>query len=104
MSRRLPIFVVLFALLLLACGDGRNLSSTPGAAAAGKGFLYVSNTAANTIAAFLIDNTTGVLLPVPGSPFLSTGDAPGRAAVNSAARLLFVINRNSDTLSSYQIN
>jgi 6-phosphogluconolactonase (cycloisomerase 2 family) len=101
------ILAAILILLTLSCGNGhsgltaRNAGTTP---PNGNAFLYVSNTAANTITAFRIDNSSGTLLPVSGSPFRSSGTAPGRAAVNTAAHLLFVINQGSSTVSSYRID
>jgi YVTN family beta-propeller protein len=39
-------------------------------------FLYVANKVDNTISAFSVDLTTGMLAPLPGSPFSAGGTAP----------------------------
>ena len=77
-------------------------SSTP--VSSGTSFLYVSNGASNTISGFQVNNTTGTLLPLAGSPFASAGSTPGRMAADRAGRLLFVVNQLSSSVSSYAIS
>ena len=65
-------------------------------------FLYV-NHHSNSIAAFSIDQTTGVLTSVPGSPF-ATEARPSPPVLDPSGRYLYVVNRDSNTISSYSIH
>ena len=73
------------------------------------GFVYVTNAGGNSgpgaggISAYSIDNQTGSLLPVPGSPFADPG-GPWSIAVDPKARFAYVANRGDDTISAYAIS
>src|SRR5260221_9168354 len=56
---------------------GGFFSPTRITAAVVKDFLYSGNAGSNNIGAFSINPTTGVLTPVPGSPFATGGVADG---------------------------
>ena len=73
-------------------------------------FVYVLNyacasgcAASGTISAFAIDNTTGALTPVPGSPF-PTGDGPYSLAIAPSGRFAYVANYWSQDVWAYVIN
>ena len=107
MYRRISLpFVICLVLWLAACGsgNGRHSAASSTTAASGNGFLYISDSAANDIFGFRIDNSSGSLTPIAGSPFRATGSAPGRLTVDHAQRFLFGVNAVSATLASYVID
>lgn len=56
------------------------------------GFLWVAGTQYNQIAGFKIDNFTGNLTAIPGSPFQASGSNPRMIVVKPGGRYLYVIN------------
>jgi 6-phosphogluconolactonase len=68
-------------------------------------FAYVTIPALNEIAGFSIDEATGALTPLAGSPF-SAGLEPWSAAVApyAATEYLFVANKGSNSMSVYSID
>jgi hypothetical protein len=106
-GRNALLLTIFLALWLAACGTGvgpgggRRGTNPSTAPASGNGFLYVSDSAADDIFGFRIDNSSGNLTPVAGSPFHAIGSAPGRMAVDRAQRFLFGINTAPATLASY---
>jgi DNA-binding beta-propeller fold protein YncE len=74
--------------------------------ASGK-FVYVPNTADATISAFTLDNTSGMLTPVAGSPFPSGGvgsiNGPLGIATDNSGHLVYVCNASND-ISVFSIN
>ncbi|HLW87444.1 MAG TPA: beta-propeller fold lactonase family protein [Terriglobales bacterium] len=75
------------------------------------GFLYVANTGTNNISAFNIcdkvvttcadvNNPDGNLTPVTGSPF-SDGGSPVAIAIDPAFDFLYVLDKQSNQISSY---
>ncbi|WP_081858080.1 beta-propeller fold lactonase family protein [Thiomonas sp. FB-Cd] len=66
-------------------------------------FVYVTNKNGHSVSAYKIDNTTGALTPVAGSPFL-TGNAPTSVTVNPTSTFAYVTNYSDDTISAYSIN
>lgn len=75
-------------------------------------FLYVNDNvnAANTVSAFSIDQATGLLTLVAGSPFVTGGAGGGgffaanNIAVASNKNLLFVSNPGSSTIAVFSVN
>lgn len=61
-------------------------------------FVFVALSATNRVAVFSIDQTSGALTAVPGSPFATGNDPVGMATINN---LLYVSNTTDGTLSSY---
>lgn len=61
-------------------------------------FVFVTLAAANQVAAFSIDQSTGALTAVPGSPF-ATGNGP--VAIATAINFLYVSNTTDGTVSGY---
>ena len=68
---------------------------------AGNQFLFVSLSNAGQIAGFSIDNATGALTPIPGSPF-TAGKGPG-TLINGIANELLVINAGDHTVEAFSI-
>jgi DNA-binding beta-propeller fold protein YncE len=66
-------------------------------------FLFVANQGAGTVSAFSVNTATGMLAPVPGSPF-AAGSAPLGIAVDPMGNFVFVANQNSSTISCFSIN
>lgn len=56
-------------------------------------FLWVLGTQYNQIAGFKVDNYTGNLTQVVGSPFSSNGTNPVSIAVKSGGRFVYVVNK-----------
>lgn len=87
------------------------VSGSPFAAAAGAEFmafdsvhklLLVNNQAANSVSAFSINTSTGMLTAVPGSPF-ATGSRPTAVAVDPAGRFVFVANQASNSIGVFSV-
>jgi 6-phosphogluconolactonase (cycloisomerase 2 family) len=51
-------------------------------------FLFVTNTAANTISAYSVNKSTGALTAVSGSPFASGGTGPVSANIDPSGSFL----------------
>jgi DNA-binding beta-propeller fold protein YncE len=66
-------------------------------------FAYVTIPASNEIAGYSIDQTSGALTPLAGSPF-PTGVEPSSAVAAASALFLYVANTGSNSLSVYSIN
>lgn len=66
-------------------------------------FLYVPNTADNTISAFRIGASDGTLTEIAGSPF-PAGTEPGPATIDPAGRFLFVGNTGGNSVTVYRIS
>ncbi|HEY0163213.1 MAG TPA: beta-propeller fold lactonase family protein [Edaphobacter sp.] len=56
-------------------------------------FMWVLGTQYNQVAGFKVDNFTGNLTPVVGSPFSSNGTNPISIAVKPGGRFVYVINK-----------
>src|SRR5882762_2494032 len=63
-------------------------------------FAYVPNTGSNDITAYIVNETTGSLAPVVGSPF-ATGAIPRAVAVDPTGKYAYVANDTSGTVSAY---
>ncbi|HEY6253288.1 MAG TPA: beta-propeller fold lactonase family protein [Candidatus Angelobacter sp.] len=66
-------------------------------------FLFVSNQSANSLSAFSVNTSTGMLTAVPGSPF-TTGSRPTGVAVAPMAGLVFVGNQNDSSVTVFSMN
>jgi 6-phosphogluconolactonase (cycloisomerase 2 family) len=64
------------------------------------GYMWVLGTQYNQIAGFKIDDFTGNLTQVVGSPFTSGGADPVSLVVSSGGRFVYVVNKGSSTASS----
>jgi 6-phosphogluconolactonase len=67
-----------------------------------KQFLYVANTADNTISLFKIDSSSGALTEV--MPRTPTGLNPAVLSMDSAGAFLYASNNSSNTISAYSID
>jgi len=69
-------------------------------------FVYVTNRGANSVSAYAVDDSTGMLTEVQGSPF-ATGIQPAGVAVDRSNRFLYVANNyfgSAGNLSAYAID
>jgi len=64
-------------------------------------FLYVTLAGTNQVAAFSIAPDSGILSPVPGSPFAAGGDPTQLVLAN---KFLYVSNSQDGTISGYSID
>ncbi|MEP6602044.1 MAG: beta-propeller fold lactonase family protein, partial [Nitrospirota bacterium] len=67
-------------------------------------FVYVANAGSGNVTAYTLDQLSGVLTQVAGSPFTTGGTNPQRVTIDSAGNFAFVSNKNSDTIAVYSIN
>jgi 6-phosphogluconolactonase len=65
-------------------------------------YLYVVDSGANAVFAFLINQNSGVLTPVTGSPF-ATGNGPESLAFDSAGHYVYVANSSAGTISAFSL-
>ena len=69
------------------------------------GFLYADNELDNTVSGYTIDPTTGVLSPVPGSPFpvgpalSSAGPYPHSIAIDPQGHFVYVLDWQGDVVA-----
>ena len=66
-------------------------------------FAFVANSGSNNISAYLIDNTSGALTAVAGSPFAS-GANPSAVTFDPSGQFAYVVNAGSNNVSAYTIN
>src|SRR5271165_1215983 len=64
-------------------------------------YVFVGNEGSNDVSAFSVNNTTGALTAVPGSPFAAGTDPQAMAFDGSS---LYVANTGSDNVSVYNID
>jgi len=65
-------------------------------------FAYVANQGANTVSAFAINPTSGLLTPAGGP--VATGNLPASTSVDFSGRWLYVANLGSNDVSIYTID
>jgi 6-phosphogluconolactonase (cycloisomerase 2 family) len=76
-----------------------------------KNFIYATNQnsngnaagSASTVAGFTID-ATGVLTPIPGTPFPTGGTGANFATVDPTGKFLYVVNRDNDNVAGFAID
>jgi len=94
--------------LTAVAGSPFPAGSGPTAAAFGAiHFLYVSNSTdpQGGISGYSIDQNTGALTPVPGSPFATLPNAgPGGIVVPGAGKLLFVALTNRASVAAFSVD
>lgn len=77
------------------------------ACVSGPEYVYAANVYANNVSAYRVDPTTGVLTPIPGSPF-AAGTQPRTITVNAAGTFAYVANqgdgRPDGSISAYSID
>ncbi len=68
-------------------------------------FLYVANQVSSNVYGFAVDPESGILTPIPGSPFSDpvTGGA-GALASDAAGRFLYVANVTTNNVSQFAID
>lgn len=66
-------------------------------------FVYSPNLSSNTISGFSINQTTGALAPISGTPF-PTGSIPQNVAVTPSGKFAYVTNYNGNSVSQYSVN
>jgi 6-phosphogluconolactonase len=66
-------------------------------------FLYATDVSGNQIYAFRIDQQSGALTPIPGSPY-ATGQMPLTVAFQGSNNFLYVGNLNSGDISAYAVH
>jgi YVTN family beta-propeller protein len=67
-------------------------------------FAYVANQGSNDISAYVIDQSSGVLTEIAGSPFASTGTGPVAVTIDPDEQYLYVVNNGSNDVSVYSID
>lgn len=77
------------------------------------GYLYALNDSVvgNTVYGYSVNETTGALTPIPGSPFATGGTGTSdvfyfneQLTIDRLNNRLYVVNDGSDTVSAYSIN
>lgn len=66
-------------------------------------FAYVANNGSNNVSAYTIDENTGAIAAITGSPF-SAGTAPWSVTTDPSGKFAFVANSGSNDISAYIIN
>jgi 6-phosphogluconolactonase len=66
-------------------------------------FVYVANSGSNDVTAFTLDIRTGVLKPVPGSPF-PAGTNPSSVGTDISGNFVYVTNAGSGNVSGFSID
>jgi 6-phosphogluconolactonase len=66
-------------------------------------FVYATDSNSNYVVAFSIDNSTGALTPISGSPFAS-GAGPWGAFFHPSGKVLYVTNNGEGTISAYAVD
>jgi DNA-binding beta-propeller fold protein YncE len=91
------------ALLLAACGSGGDASPTAPSSGGGpisSPVVYVANSVSNDVSAYRLDDATGALAAVPGSPF-AAGVGPTSIAVSPSGRVVLVAHATSQDVWAY---
>src|ERR1700743_46507 len=110
MHRLLPLFLfaiaLCFALLSIGCAPFETAMSptptpTPGVDT-GDAFVFTTNSGSDNISAF-VNDSTGNLTPVSGSPFSSPGSPWGMAA-SPDKKFLYVSSLQNATVTGFSIN
>jgi 6-phosphogluconolactonase (cycloisomerase 2 family) len=70
------------------------------------GFLYTANIQDDTISAFTVDNTTGVLTPIKGSPYAAGTSVMGLSQISTSSGnyFLYAADPEAETIVGYTIN
>lgn len=66
-------------------------------------FAFVANAGSSNVSVYVIDQVTGRLTQVAGSPF-AAGTQPQRVTVDPTGKFAFVPNAGSNNISVYQFN
>jgi len=87
------------AIQALSCPAPVALAITPTSS-----FLYVADQSQNLVFTFAVGPATGELTPDATLPAVSTGNAPSGLAMNATGTLLYVPNRDSESVSGFVIS
>src|SRR5579871_3509569 len=79
------------------------LLSLASTVAEAQAYVYVTNEGDDNVSAYSIDPKTGVLTPVPGSPF-AAGYQPFAVMVTPSHKFAYVANISDQTVSGYSID
>jgi len=96
-------------LLLQACGGGGGGHGAPPGPSTSF-YAYVANNGSDTVSAYTINATSGVLTPIdadtatPGNQNFTAGSNPESVTVTPSGAFAYVANNGSDTVSAYTIN
>jgi 6-phosphogluconolactonase (cycloisomerase 2 family) len=66
-------------------------------------FVYVANAGSNNVSAFAINNSTGALTEVEGSPY-ATGENPASISVDANGWYVYTLNHGSQDMSVFLIH
>jgi 6-phosphogluconolactonase (cycloisomerase 2 family) len=66
-------------------------------------FAYVANNGSNNVSAYAIDDDTGVIAAITGSPF-PAGSTPASVTTDPSGKFAYVANFSSKNISAYTIN
>ena len=66
-------------------------------------FAYVANSGSNNVSGYTVNTATGVLTPIPGSPF-AAGSFPISVTVDPTGKFAYVANELDNTVSGYLID
>ena len=98
-----------FLLCVPGCGDdggeGGGFGGT-GGTLGGLGttsILYVANSGSNNVSGYSINATSGILAPIPGSPF-SNVSGPSAMAVSSNGFFAYVTNGRTSTVAAFRVS
>ncbi len=72
-----------------------------------KNFVYATNSnngQPSTIAGYQLDTTTGVLTPIPGSPFATGGNGAAIASIDATGKFLYTAHFSSNTIQGFAID
>ena len=110
MQRRFIVLTIIgVSSLLASCGAGgrtppRGFSmSTPGETSVGSP-VYVTNINQGSVSAYLLDQTSGDLRRIGGSPFSTDRSSPAAVIVNPEEKFLIVANSTSFSSTVFAIN
>ncbi len=101
----------LFSLAVLSsgCGDGGGEGGGfggTGGTFGGPGttsILYVANNGSDNVSGYSINTTSGILAPIPGSPF-SNLSGPSAMAVSSNGFFAYVTNGRTSTVAAFRVS
>jgi 6-phosphogluconolactonase len=101
----------LFSLVVLSsgCGDGGGEGGGFGGTGGTLGglgttsILYVANNGSDNVSGYSINATSGILAPIPGSPF-SNLSGPSAIAVSSNGFFAYVTNGRTSTVAAFRVS
>ena len=105
----LQAFIVGAGLMAVACGGGNHIPPGIGGVGGGGGNpsgspVYVTNINSASISAYLINQTSGALQRISGSPFSTGRSSPDSVVVDPGKKFLAVANSSAASTSVFGIN